>query len=450
MLARNPETSDLTSQSAVDLFLLGRTLAKSGDLERARAALRRAVDQDRALADAWVWLAMTTEDPAEQAEYLHWAIAGEPAHAGARRWLGFLSGKLQPKDGRPAGAAFGRSAFACRACGGKLRFDPESLDLTCAQCGARAVLVETGGSGQATASAPAAPEGPAWSEAARRQVCRQCGAATIFPPKQTAPFCPFCGGTLFKAGPADAGLLQPGWMLPMRFKAGRAEALLKEWLGRGFFSPDDLMSMGSRHVLRAAYLPAWIFNFDMAVHWQGLVGRSAGRRRDWEWRQDQRVFSYKDQLQPGVRALPLKLYRAVEPFDLSALARVQPEDLGAWPTATYDILPADAVVEAHSAAAAAADKQMWLKAAPGRPLRNFEVKSHDFIGEAPRLALLPVWLGAYLYSGKIYLVLINGQTGKVAGDKPVDRVKVIAVAVGACLVVLLLAALALLLAKGIP
>jgi len=39
--------------------------------------------------------------------------------------------------------------------------------------------------------------------------------------------------------------------------------------------------------------------------------------------------------------------------------------------------------------------------------------------------LLPLWVGAYRYQDRDYRVLINGQSGKVSGRKPIDRVKMI-------------------------
>ena len=81
-------------------------------------------------------------------------------------------------------------------------------------------------------------------------------------------------------------------------------------------------------------------------------------------------------------------------------------------------------------------------------MRNFQITGHDFTGETFRLALLPVWLGAYHYGGKVFQVLINGQTGKVAGDKPVDQVKVAAVIAGAFFVLLLLGVLVAFLTRG--
>ncbi|MBK7303687.1 MAG: hypothetical protein IPI90_10665 [Saprospiraceae bacterium] len=37
---------------------------------------------------------------------------------------------------------------------------------------------------------------------------------------------------------------------------------------------------------------------------------------------------------------------------------------------------------------------------------------------------LPLWLSSYEYNGRIYHVLINGQTGKVIGDKPLSWIKI--------------------------
>lgn len=45
--------------------------------------------------------------------------------------------------------------------------------------------------------------------------------------------------------------------------------------------------------------------------------------------------------------------------------------------------------------------------------------SADFDDESWRYILLPVYLAAYRYEGKVFQVMINGQTGAVAGAKPV-------------------------------
>lgn len=57
------------------------------------------------------------------------------------------------------------------------------------------------------------------------------------------------------------------------------------------------------------------------------------------------------------------------------------------------------------------------------------------------LILLPVYLLSYKYRDKLYRFMVNGQTGKVAGDKPLSVWRIvlpIGVAVVVVLIVLLL------------
>jgi hypothetical protein len=43
----------------------------------------------------------------------------------------------------------------------------------------------------------------------------------------------------------------------------------------------------------------------------------------------------------------------------------------------------------------------------------------DFADEVWRYILLPVYIAAYTFEGNTYQVMINGQSGTVAGQKPV-------------------------------
>jgi hypothetical protein len=48
----------------------------------------------------------------------------------------------------------------------------------------------------------------------------------------------------------------------------------------------------------------------------------------------------------------------------------------------------------------------------------------DFDKESWRYILLPVYVASYVYQGASYQVIVNGQTGTVAGQRPVNWVKV--------------------------
>ena len=56
-------------------------------------------------------------------------------------------------------------------------------------------------------------------------------------------------------------------------------------------------------------------------------------------------------------------------------------------------------------------------------IRNFSMNL-DFSEESWRYVLLPLYLANYPFDGKNYQVMINGQTGAIAGQRPVDWTRV--------------------------
>jgi hypothetical protein len=78
-----------------------------------------------------------------------------------------------------------------------------------------------------------------------------------------------------------------------------------------------------------------------------------------------------------------------------------------------------------------------------RHVRNFSMTA-DLEDERWRHILLPVYLAAYRFQGQVYQVMVNGQTGSIAGQKPVSWLRV-----GGALALLLLPALLLLLLSGL-
>jgi hypothetical protein len=69
-------------------------------------------------------------------------------------------------------------------------------------------------------------------------------------------------------------------------------------------------------------------------------------------------------------------------------------------------------------------RQACAKMIPGDTYRDLNVKTRKYNITFKHL-LLPVWVAAYKYGDKIYQVLINGQTGKIGGEKPISWIKVV-------------------------
>lgn len=425
-------------RTAENLYQHGRQALADHETARARDLLRQAVDYDRGHADAWLWLTATTDDPAEQRQYLEWAIAADPGHVAARRGLGLLTGQIKPADLTPAAPLNAappappepqtvtiRRTFDCPRCGGRLRFDPALVDLRCEHCGYVEGVAEEPAAAEAVLDYTLPTrQSQRWAEAERRFTCGQCGAGTVLPVGATSPTCPFCGAAALVAAPEEAGLLPPQGVIPMGLEAEAVAARVRAWLGRGRLAPDDLVALAHRRAVQPVYVPFWRFHSALTTRWRALVREGEGRQAQSVWRDGEETFFYPRWLQAGARALPADLLRQIEPFDLEGLVAYKPEYLAGWPAGTYDVSLAQAALDARAGMLADATRRLGPKLLPGRLVSEWQVRGSDFTGQTYQLVLLPVWVGHYQYRGRRYRVLVNGQTGQVAGDRPLDRVKV--------------------------
>jgi hypothetical protein len=107
----------------------------------------------------------------------------------------------------------------------------------------------------------------------------------------------------------------------------------------------------------------------------------------------------------------------IEPFNLNDLVLYSADFLAGWQAHAYDIsLPK--AWEAGKNDMRERAKQACYQDIPSPHVRNFSM-SADFADETWRYLLLPVYLAAYRFEDKVYQVMVNGQTGMVAGQKPV-------------------------------
>jgi hypothetical protein len=69
------------------------------------------------------------------------------------------------------------------------------------------------------------------------------------------------------------------------------------------------------------------------------------------------------------------------------------------------------------------EKENVEKFLPGDTYKNLQVQS-DFSQINSDLILLPIYVLSYRYKDKLYRFLVNGQTGKTTGEKPLSWLKV--------------------------
>jgi hypothetical protein len=246
--------------------------------------------------------------------------------------------------------------------------------------------------------------------------------------------CAFCGSNRVLARAAEGDIIRPTALIPFVVDLPAGQAKVAEWLGAGWMHPAGLRAVRALRDLAGVYLPFWTFDADIRSNWDAEVGtprtvtyRQGGKRRtrteiDWRWQSGRVRVPVNDHLVVGTRHVSRSILRKVWPFDLSQLADYDPGYLAGWQAHKHDIELSEAWEVAKSRIRDEA-KRACHRDTGSSHVRNFRMTA-DFADERWRYVLLPVYLASYRFADRIYQVMVNGQTGKVAGQKPVDWRKV--------------------------
>ncbi len=349
-----------------------------------------------------------------------------------------------------ATAPIGPRGKACESCGAPV----EAGDRFCNACGA---------------PQPAAAQVVLAEEvvASRRFHCQTCGADTAVPPDTRSFTCPFCDSNYVVELPATAtGRQAPEFVIG--FAVTPEEALIKfrRWLAEGsWFRPGDLATASIEDKLKGVYVPFWSFSMLAESKWSAEIGEYWQRTQTYttiengqtvtrtrtvtetEWRPlaGRHHEYYSGFLVSGSRGLPQADAESIKPFQLAALKRYEPSYLAGWLSEEYSIGRDEALAICQQEFARR-EETACEDFLPGDTYSSLEAMT-AFSRVNSDLVLLPVYILSYRYGGKLFRFLVNGQTGRIAGQKPFSLrriAKVIAVVLGVLLLVGLIQSLIIL------
>jgi DNA-directed RNA polymerase subunit RPC12/RpoP len=325
--------------------------------------------------------------------------------------------------------------FKCPHCGASTKYDVASSGVACEHCGysikttAQAVGRKAEQFEFTLATLKEASQG--WGAERRNLHCDNCGAEISLAEGSFSVTCPFCASNKVNVRPGPNDQLRPLFLIPFHVLPESNKARVTDWLGRGWFHPDGLAASTVIEHFSGTYLPFWTFNANISADWKAEVGyeeqesyydasdktwktRTVIR---WRWENGMATLDIDDWLQPGSSHISRHILQQIYPFDLNALVTYSPDFLAGWQAQTYNIiLPAaweDAKNAMREKARDACNAQI-----PTSHVRNFSMVA-DFADESWRYILLPVYIAAYSFEQKTFQVMVNGQTGVVAGQKPV-------------------------------
>lgn len=330
--------------------------------------------------------------------------------------------------------------FNCPQCHAVTAYSAADGGLTCTHCGYyEPPQKEIVGKGAekfefTVETLERAAQAHGWGQARQELQCQNCGAYTSVPPETLTHTCPFCGSNrvIQRAAPQD--VLRPRFLIPFTIEPDKCHEIAKEWLGSSRLTPGSLRRLARVAEFSGIYLPFWTFDAVTEADWQAEVGHkkteryySGGEWKTrtkivWKWESGQVQLGHDDLLVEGTNRLSALLLGQIKSYNLHQLAPYEPTYLAGHQAQAYDI-PLEAAWETARHDMRERTRVACRAQASTSRIRNFSMNL-DFGDESWRYILLPVYLANYTYEQKNYQVMINGQTGAIAGQRPVDWLKV--------------------------
>lgn len=313
----------------------------------------------------------------------------------------------------------------CSVCGALL----DEEDLFCANCGTAAPtpadVAEPGrGAARPVGSGPATVDFQ----------CDGCGASMSFDAKVGALRCPFCGNQRLTR--TETTGLQARRAIPFALSRQQAIQTMRQWLGRGWWRPGNLARAAMITKISAVFVPYWIFQAKTHTYWTADSSQTpAGARGDWYPLSGEHHGRYTGLLVGASGALTPHETQNICPFDLAAAQAMEEVAMREAAVEQFRVKRKYARPLARQGLEAR-ESEACRQYVPGR-CRNMKVniRIEDMASEP---VLLPVWIAAYKYKNQTFRFLVNGQTGKAAGQAPVSWAKIATVILFAVLLILLI------------
>ncbi|MBQ9988963.1 MAG: hypothetical protein IJP30_04425 [Clostridia bacterium] len=264
------------------------------------------------------------------------------------------------------------------------------------------------------------------TEHLRAYSCPQCGAEIITDDTTAATICPYCGNTTIMPK-QFTGMHRPDFIIPFKLDKEAAKAALKKHYKNKLLLPKLFSQENQIEKLTGVYVPVWLFDgtaqADISFNGTQVLTRRSGNYRITDTRHYlvRRSGSLRFERVPvdGSSKMDNTLMEAIEPYDYSALEPFRLGYLSGYQADKYDVNAADAQPRAEERIKTSAVDALTETIAGYASL--IPTGSHvSASGAVPRHALLPVWMLNTKWHGQNYVFAMNGQTGKLVGDLPID------------------------------
>ncbi|MCR5250261.1 MAG: hypothetical protein K6E50_06630 [Lachnospiraceae bacterium] len=335
--------------------------------------------------------------------------------------------------------------YKCPNCTGPLEFQGDIQKMVCEYCGSEFDMSEFKQSAEQKQEKNSEWEQKQSAELAagangmQEWECKACGAVLVSDGQVGATECPYCGNPAIVES-TFSGMNLPDGIIPFAIKKDTAMQKMKDFYSGKKLIPDEFVKNNRMEKIQGVYVPFWLF--DCGARGTGFYKATKVKRRftktvkdsngqdiqeHWKEVEEYAVsrsahMRYAKVPADGAKEMKDEYMDSIEPFDYSKIIDYEPAYFSGYLANKYD----------ESAEEVKGRVDTRIKSTTESAIRE-TVTGYDSVNQEScnitiedgkiDYCMLPVWMLTTRWNGGQYTFAVNGQTGKVTGDMPVDNNK---------------------------
>ena len=330
--------------------------------------------------------------------------------------------------------------IACPNCGANLRFDAKMQRMVCDFCGSDfdplQFKVDKDAEEQTMAQeAEPADEGGFDTYDVTVYTCPQCGGELMSVDENTAAaFCSFCGASTILSS-RIAKEKRPEFIIPFSITKEDCKEAYRKLVKRALFIPKEYKSEKCIDGFRGIYMPYWSYDVKQSGPVK-LNGQTEHRSGDYIITKHYSLTGNIDAEYDGLSydassSFSDDISEALAPYDITKRQPFEPSYMSGF---YADIADVGKEVYSKQASALAYNHSLERIKSETREFRKYTITGDDKSNDKPGTAfssrtmkgysaMFPVWFMSYRNGDRVTYATVNGQTGKVAADLPIDPKK---------------------------
>jgi len=332
--------------------------------------------------------------------------------------------------------------FTCKNCGAPLRFSPISNTLLCEFCSTQESIENSLQEIKEYSFTEALEflEQHHAKENSKSITCSKCSATFTLPPYSVSANCPYCNTPVITEFVKD---ISPKSLLPFQISQTKAQELFKKWIGSLWFAPTKLKKfLNGEYKLKGYYLPHWTYDSDTNTKYRGergdiyyvevertvIVNGREERRRvresriRWTSVGGEVNNSFDDITIGASKTISHTILDNLNPWYTDVLVPFNKKYLSGFDSEEYTI----GLENGFEFAKVKMDRVIRknIKNKIGGDQQRINYLDTNYSNTTYKNVLFPVWTAEFKWKNKNYNYAINGQTGKVTGERPYSWFKI--------------------------